>query len=164
MYGFDPTSRRPTQNLEPFVSRTSEPVGDPIESTCNDDVLGRDHEDPSKTLSKKLLQKLEAAANRVPNDVPIATPRHRLAVFAADPLVYCVAKPGEEEDRPIVNQMMESAIGWVTTETGSAVKVMLNRGEFGLDGFIHFMKFFVVSRGLEGALFEEALLNELERR
>jgi hypothetical protein len=59
---------------------------------------------------------------------------------------------------------MESAIGWVTTETGSAVKVMLNRGEFGLDGFIHFMKFFVVSRGLEGALFEEALLNELERR
>jgi hypothetical protein len=60
--------------------------------------------------------------------------------------VCCVAKHGEK-DWPIINQMMKSAFEWGTTETGSAVKEMLNRGEFGLDGFIHFIKFFVVERG-----------------
>lgn len=60
--------------------------------------------------------------------------------------------------------MMKSAFGWGITETGSVVKEELNRSEFGLDGFILFMKFFVVE--VEGALFEtevEVLLNELER-
>lgn len=44
---------------------------------------------------------------------------------------------------------------------------MLNRGEFGLDGFIHFMKFFAirVEKGSLGRLFEtkvEVLLNEMK--
>jgi hypothetical protein len=50
-----------------------------------------------------LLQKLEAAANRIPNDLQIATPQNCLAVSVADPHVCCVAKPGEEEDWPIIN-------------------------------------------------------------
>ena len=44
---------------------------------------------------------------------------------------------------------------------------LLNCGKYGLDGFIHFMTFFVRERGLEGALFEtkvEALLRELRDR
>jgi hypothetical protein len=44
---------------------------------------------------------------------------------------------------------------------------MLNRGPHGLDGFIRFLKHFVVKRGLEAALFEtkvQMLISELERQ
>ena len=41
---------------------------------------------------------------------------------------------------------------------------LLNHGKYGLDGFIHFMMFFVHERGLKGALFGtrvKMLLREL---
>ena len=42
---------------------------------------------------------------------------------------------------------------------------MLKRGEYGLDGFIKFMMYFIVNRGLQGVMFEmkvEALIRELD--
>jgi len=96
---------------------------------------------------------------------PIASAEHRLAIFAVDPRT-CVAEPGED-DWLTINSMMKSAFGWGESDMVAAVREMLNRGERGLDGFIHFMRFFVVERGLAGALFEtkvSALLNELEQR
>ncbi|KAH9074231.1 hypothetical protein EDB83DRAFT_2312565 [Lactarius deliciosus] len=113
----------------------------------------------------RLLQGLEAAVNRIPSDMPSATPEHRLSVFAADPLT-CVAEPGED-DWLIINQMMKSAFGWGEIEMAAVIPQLLNRGNYGLDGFIRFMTFFVCERGLEGALFEtkvEALLKELDDR
>ena len=47
------------------------------------------------------------------------------------------------------------------------VKGMLNRSKHGLDGFIQFFKYFVLQRGLEGALIEpkiERLLHEIEKQ
>ncbi|KAH9011145.1 hypothetical protein EDB85DRAFT_1901324 [Lactarius pseudohatsudake] len=122
----------------------------------------------SKNICQKavrLLQGLEAAVNRIPSDMPRATPEHRLSVFAADPLT-CVAEPGED-DWLIINQMMKSAFGWGEIEMAAVIPQLLNRGNNGLDGFIRFMSFFVCERGLEGALFEtkvEALLKELDDR
>ena len=112
-----------------------------------------------------LLQDLEAALNRIPNDTLSATPEHRLSVFAVDPRT-CVAKPGED-DWMILNQMMKSAFGWGEAEMVEVIPQLLNRGQYGLDGFIRFMTFFVCERGLEGALFEtkvDALLKELRDR
>ena len=109
-----------------------------------------------------LLQDLEGAVSGISSDTPNATPEHRLSVFAVEPRT-CVAEPGED-DWLILNQMMKSTFGWGETEMAAAVPQLLNRGEYGLDGFICFMTFFVHERGLEGALFEikdEALLRGL---
>jgi hypothetical protein len=110
-----------------------------------------------------LLQDLEAAVKQIPSDTLSATPEHRLRVFAVDPRT-CVAEPGED-DWVILNQMMKSAFGWGETEMIAVIPQLLNRGKYGLDGFISFMMFFVCKRGPEGALFEtkvEALLKELK--
>ena len=47
----------------------------------------------------------------------------------------------------------------------TALAEMLNCGEFGLDGFIKFLRFFVLERSFEGAVFEtkvKVLLWELD--
>ena len=113
----------------------------------------------------QLLQDLEVASNRIPNETPRATQAHRLAIFAVDPHT-CVTEPGED-DWLVLNGMLKTAFGWGETEMAAAIPDMLNQGEQGLDGFIRFMQFFVFERGLEGALFEtkvEALVKELDNR
>ena len=110
----------------------------------------------------KLLRDLEAAVERIPDQTPRATQVHRLSVFAVDPH-SCIAEPGED-DWAIVNGMLKTAFGWGEAEMAAAIPEMLNKGDQGLDGFIRFMTFFIMERGLEGALFEtkvEALIKEL---
>jgi hypothetical protein len=112
-----------------------------------------------------LLRDLEAAVERIPSDTPIATPEHQLSIFAADPHT-CISEPGED-DWLVLNQMMKSSFGWGEQEMAAIVPQLLNRSPHGLDGFIHFMTFFVQERGLQGALFEtkvEAILKEIEDR
>ena len=113
----------------------------------------------------QLLQDLEAATKRIPEETSHATQDHRLSIFAVDSRT-CVAEPGED-DWLILNGMFKVAFGWGETEMAAAVPEMLNRGELGLDGLIRFLRFFVFERGLEGALFEtkiEGLLKELDKR
>jgi hypothetical protein len=65
----------------------------------------------------------------------------------------------------ILNQMMKSSFGWGELEMASNVLHLLNRGPYGLDGFISFMAFFVQEWGLQGALFEtkvDAIVKEIE--
>ena len=120
------------------------------------------------TLDKKavsLLQNLKAMVKQIPSDIPNATPEHRLGIFTANPHA-CVAGPGED-DWMILNQMMKLSFGWGEQEMASNVPHLLNRGPYGLNGFISFMTFFVRERGLQGALFEtkvEAILKEIETR
>lgn len=113
----------------------------------------------------QLLQDLEVAMEQVPSETPSATQAHRLSIFAVDPCT-CVAEPGED-DWPILNGMLKGAFGWGEIEMAAAIPEMLNRGEWGLDGFVRFLRFFVFERGLKGALFEtkaEALVKELGNR
>ncbi|KAI9433597.1 hypothetical protein H4582DRAFT_2060981 [Lactarius indigo] len=120
----------------------------------------------------ELLSKLEAAATRIPNDVPLATPAHQLSLFSADPrsCVISIEQGMEvevEDDWAILNSMLKTAFGWGELEMRENVKEMINRGEYGLDGFIQFFKFFVFHRGLEGAMIEpkiEGLLHEIDTR
>jgi hypothetical protein len=111
----------------------------------------------------QLLQDLEVAAKQLPNKIPHATHVNPLSIFVMDPRT-CVAEPGDD-DWLILNRMFKTAFGWGKIEMATAILEMLNQGLMGLDGFIQFMKFFVVERGLEGALFEtkiEALVKELD--
>ncbi|KAH8993073.1 hypothetical protein EDB86DRAFT_2805800 [Lactarius hatsudake] len=122
----------------------------------------------------ELLSRLEAAATRIPNNIPLATPAHRLSLFSADPR-SCVANLEQlegtevevEDDWLTLNSMLKSAFGWGESEMRENVKEMINCGEHGLDGFIRFFKFFVLQRGLEGAMIEpkiEGLLCEIDSR
>ena len=111
----------------------------------------------------QLLRGLEVATNRIPSDIPSATPEDLLSVFVIDPC-HCVAEPGED-DWPILNTMLKSSFGWEEVEMAAAIPQMLKHGEYGLDGFIKFMMYFVVNRGLQGVMFEtkvKALIRELD--
>ena len=60
---------------------------------------------------------------------------------------------------------MKSAFGWGEDAMGKAVKEMLQHGQCGLDGFIWFLQFFIMTHGLNGMMFESkinVLLEELE--
>ncbi|KAH8980740.1 hypothetical protein EDB86DRAFT_2835187 [Lactarius hatsudake] len=112
-----------------------------------------------------LLRDLEEAIKRIPSDTPSATPEHPLSAFAIDPHT-CFAEPGED-DWMIINQMMKSSFGWGEREMKATVPHLLNQGPYGLDGFIHFLRFFVQERGLQGALFEtkiDAVVKEIKDR
>jgi hypothetical protein len=145
----------------------------PVISNQIKEVAAHEHDKPgheplkTKICQKatQLLRELDAAIGRIPNDLPRATQAHRLSVFAVDAR-SCVAEDGED-DWLIVNGMLKSAFGWGETEMAAAIPEMLNRGQMGLDGFVEFLRFFVVERALEGALFEtkvDALLKELNNR
>ncbi|KAH9019584.1 hypothetical protein EDB83DRAFT_121222 [Lactarius deliciosus] len=120
----------------------------------------------------ELLSKLEAATTRIPNNVPPATLAHRLGLFSTDPRFFVAsleqgAEVEVESDWDILNPMLKTAFGLGELEIQENVKEMLNRGEYGLDGFIRFFKFFVFQRGLEGAMIEptiEGLLHEIDSR
>jgi hypothetical protein len=131
--------------------------------------------DTGKTPCRKgveLLNKLEAAVTRIPDNVPLATPAHRLSVFSVDPHSWVVGLEQDpevefEDDWMALNSMLKTAFGWGESEMRGNVKEMLNRGEYGLDGFIHFFKYFVLRRGLEGAMIEpkvDGLLCEIDNQ
>ncbi|KAH9167194.1 hypothetical protein EDB89DRAFT_2126133, partial [Lactarius sanguifluus] len=106
-----------------------------------------------------LLNKLEAALTRIPDSVPLATSEHQLSIFSANPH-SCVASLEQgpevdlEDDWMVLNSMLKTAFGWGESEMRENTKEMLNRGAHGLDGLIQFLKYFVLQRGLEGAMIE----------
>lgn len=148
----------------PALSQNRLTMGQPLVLPGTHHSTTKNQNQSAKSCQRgvSLLQDLETAINRIPNDIPSATPEHCLSIFASDPQT-CVAEPGED-DWVVLNQMMKSAFEWGEIEMAVANPQLLNCGENGLDGFIHFMIFFVCKRGLEGALFEtkvKALLKEL---
>ena len=114
-------------------------------------------------MAVKLLRELQAGVERIPADKPKAILSHRLSAFGVDPS-SCIGQ-GDDDWEDILNPMMKGAFGWGEDAMCKAVKEMLQRGQWGLDGFIRFLRFFVMTRGLKGAMFEskiKALLEELE--
>ncbi|KAI9432593.1 hypothetical protein H4582DRAFT_2132159 [Lactarius indigo] len=120
----------------------------------------------------ELLNKLEAALTRIPDSVPLATSEHWLSIFLADPH-SCVASLEQgleedfEDDWMVLNSMLKTAFGWGESEMQENTKEMLNRGAHGLDGFIQFLKYFILQRGLEGAMIEtkvNGLLCEIDNQ
>ena len=67
----------------------------------------------------------------------------------------------------MLNPMMKGTFGWGEEAMQEAAKEMLERGQYGLDRFIKFLRFFVMNHGLKGVMFEsklKVLLEELERQ
>ena len=119
-----------------------------------------------------LLNKLEAALMQIQDNIPLATPAHRLSTFSANPCPWVTHLEQDpemdfEDDCMAVNSMPKTVFGWGESSAQGNVKEMVNRGIHGLDGFVQFFKYFVLQRGLEGGLIEpkiEVLLCEIENQ
>jgi hypothetical protein len=114
-------------------------------------------------MAVKLLCELQAGVERISADKPKAIPSHRLSAFSVD-LSSCIGQ-GDDNWEDILNPMIKGAFGWGEDAMCKVVKEMLQHGQWGLDGFIRFLQFFVMTCGLKGAMFEskiKALLEELE--
>ena len=61
-----------------------------------------------------------------------------------------------------MNPMMKKAFGWGEEEMRDSVKEMMHRGRYGLDGFVTFLHYFVVHRGLKGGMFESKVMAVME--
>ncbi|KAN0139589.1 hypothetical protein V8E53_002618 [Lactarius tabidus] len=113
------------------------------------------------TLKKgvELLNILEAAVTRIPDNVPLATPTHQLGIFSVDPRSWVASLEQDpeadfEDDWMTLNSMLKTAFGWGELEMQTNMKEMLNQGKHSLDGFIKFFKYFVFQQGLEGVMIE----------
>jgi hypothetical protein len=113
------------------------------------------------TVASELLSRLEKAIKRIPSDKPHATIEHRLSEFSNDPSTV-VQGPADDDWEEVLNPMMKRAFGWGDDATRAAAKEMLQRGQFGLDGFLKFIHYFVERRGLKGGMFESKIMGILE--
>ena len=83
-------------------------------------------------MAVKLLRELQAGVERIPEDKPKAILSHRLSVFGVHPS-SCIGQ-GDDDWENILNPMMKGAFGWGEDAMCKAVKEMLQRGQWGLDG------------------------------
>lgn len=134
-----------------------------------DDASGANHLDVPDMLQPcsealRWLDKLMTAMERIGPDVPLASAESPLSSFAGDPKLY--VGPEAEDWEIFLGPMIKTAFGWGVEENEAAVKGMMQRGAYGLDGFHAYMKYFVVHRGLKSPLFEskvKVLIELLEK-
>ena len=109
---------------------------------------------------------------RIPNNIPLANPTHRLSTFSADPRSWVagLGKDAEvdfEDNSVVLNSMLKTTFESGESEEQENMRVMPNRCKHGLDGFIQFFQHLVLRRGLECALIEpkiEGLLGEIDNQ
>lgn len=136
----------------------------PVESPAFKATENQERETDHVT-AKDFLTKLSILINSLPETIPEASIYDRLAVFAGNP---------EDHDDPMLaaddlwestlNNSLKSALGWSDEENMDDI---IRRGRYGLDGFVNFVRYFVVKRGVNEALFEGKLthlVSALEKR
>jgi hypothetical protein len=111
-------------------------------------------------IAMNLLSKLRKGMERIPTDNPSATAEHRLREFGGDPS-KCI-HPELEDWEDLLNPMMKNAFGWGAHEMNEAARSMLHRGQYGLDGFVNFIEYFVTRRRLMGGMIEGKVTAVLE--
>ncbi|KAH7907202.1 hypothetical protein BJ138DRAFT_1104514 [Hygrophoropsis aurantiaca] len=98
----------------------------------------------------KLINELRLASVRLPGSVPVGTPGDLIANFSTDSAI--LVDPNIADVWETVDPMLNQLVGWGKTDED--ISMMLRRGEKGLAGLIDFLEYFVVQRGVKGALLE----------
>jgi hypothetical protein len=109
-------------------------------------------------LAVTLLSKLRVGVERIPGEVPPADGDHPLAVFAGDPTAYSNDECDDWEE--VLNPLLKRALGWGIDD--GEMKGMAREGKNGIEGFLTFIDFFVMNRGLVGALIETKCMTLLK--
>lgn len=115
-------------------------------------------------IASELLSQLHIAIERIPSETPLATVGNPLSEFSKDPSTP-VQGPAVGNWEEVLNPMMKRAFGWGEDAMHAAAKGMMQWGQYGLDGFLAFIGYFVMWCGLKGGMFEskvKAILEELE--
>jgi hypothetical protein len=103
----------------------------------------------------KLLNRIQKIVKNLPDSVPIASSQDRLAVFSHDPcLLAGTTKNGNDLWEDTLNSFLKDALGWGGEED---MEGMVCHGERGMEGIMHFVRYFIDERGVSEALFEGKL-------
>ena len=109
---------------------------------------------PAVRLLDSLYQKL----GQIPASLPEATNSHALAEFSADAAKSVIGVPADDwED--LLNPMFHRAFGWGNM---NGIRDLIQRGQYGLDGFIKFVWYFAENRGLEDGCIREKVERIME--
>ena len=101
------------------------------------------------------LARFQYLIENLPDSIPEASEHDTLAIFAAKPCDFDDKSiPSSELWEEVVNKILKSTFGWGLEGN---MDVIIRRGRKGQDGLTEFMKYFVVKRGVDEALFKEKL-------
>ncbi|GLB44007.1 hypothetical protein LshimejAT787_1501910 [Lyophyllum shimeji] len=130
-------------------------------------LLAPSHASPSsKPDEVPILQMLRVLVSRIPDTVPEATHDDALAVFGGDPASFIDPEPemdGDDIWQGMMNATLKRVFGW---QTEVDLTTVIKRGPLGMDGFVRFIEYYIVDRGVPAALLEgklEHLLDTLEK-
>jgi hypothetical protein len=158
-----PPIHAPRISTEPTVNKNSALT--PLDPSPPTDLTNpRGGETEMCAIASELLSRLQRAVERIPSDKPLATVEHWLNEFSNDPSTL-VQGPTNDDWEEVLNPMMKRAFGWGDHAMRAAAKDMLHWGQYGLDGFLAFIRYFIMRRGLKGGLIESrvmVILEELE--
>ena len=91
----------------------------------------------------------------LPESIPEASDYDKLAIFAARPCDFDdTSIPSDELWEEVVNKVLKSIFGWGMEGNMDEI---IRKGRKGLDGLNEFIKYFIVKRGVDEALFEGKL-------
>lgn len=111
--------------------------------------------DATSPSTPAFLSKLRSLITALPSSVPIATADGPLASFAADPASFDDPSLASEDLwEEVLNTTMKAGLGWGTELNAGG---LIQRGEWGMDGLLRFVEYFVTTRGVPVGLFEGKL-------
>lgn len=114
---------------------------------------------PSKAVSEPIfsgfLARFQYLIKNLPESIPEASDYDKLAIFGARPSDFDnTSVPSGELWEEVINNVLKSIFGWGMEGNMDEI---IRRGRKGLDGLSEFVKYFVVKRGVDEALFEGKL-------
>lgn len=107
-----------------------------------------------------VIQRLRAAANRLPSSIAEGTSKDALAGSAEDPKSLTDPAMGPDELwEELLNAKLKAHLGWGAELSGAE---LVRQGSLGIFGLLEFVEYFIVERGVSAALFEGKLNHLLE--
>jgi hypothetical protein len=101
------------------------------------------------------LARFQHLIKNLPETIPEASDYDKLAIFSARPSDFDdTSIPSSELWEEVINKVLKLTFGWGMEGNMDEI---IRRGRKGLDGLTEFMKYFVVKRGVDEALFEGKL-------
>ncbi len=106
--------------------------------------------EPPQTLSA--LRRLQSLILLLPDNVPMAGPDDLLAVFSGNPESIHDDPSVATQDlwEEILNQKMHIFFG----KTDTNLESLIQWGQYGIEGFVNFVTYFVEKRGVNPVLFD----------
>ncbi|KAG6848163.1 hypothetical protein H0H93_002810, partial [Arthromyces matolae] len=115
---------------------------------------------PKSPQHDDFFDQLRLLVSRLPESVPEALLTDGLAEFSGDPAIAVdPALSGDVIWEEMLNQMLKRHLGYGKTSDLTAI---IRRGELGMDGFIRFMEYFVIERGVSADLIKQKLEHLME--